>query len=582
MKNKIEKNKWVIAVAILLLIIVTIGGIYRHKYNQCSEVNYTNFLQMLDKNEIERVDLGNEATFTFYKKGDSTKYYTDNPRKQSFKEELLVKGVPVEEHVSSVSTLQYAMSSIMMLTVLFLVFRIVKKGGLSKSNQMALNSEVVTPDKLKVGFDSIAGNIEAKEQMRDLIDFIKTPDKYTKLGAKMPKGIILYGPPGTGKTLMAKAIAKEAGVPFFSVSGSDFVQLYAGVGASRVRELFKEAGKHEKAVIFIDEIDAIGKKRSQNVMQGNDEKDQTLNALLTAMSGFKENTGIVVIAATNRLDILDEALLRPGRFDRQIEIGYPDINAREAIIKLYLKDRPVADEVSSYELAKQTVYFTGAMLEHLVNEAAIEAANKGAQAIYNMHLESAFYTVIAGKEKKDRTHISIEDQKITAYHEAGHALITKLLAPENSISKVTIIPSTKGAGGFSVNIPKDRLYLSKQQLIARIKIALAGRVAEELIFGEEYITTGASNDIERATHDLKQLQLKYGMDAEIGMINLGVLTGQEQLVDSKWVEKSCIKMQELYEETKSLMIENQRILSLIADALLEQETLNEQQIASFF
>lgn len=582
MKNKIEKNKWVIAVAILLLIIVTIGGIYRHKYNQCSEVNYTNFLQMLDKNEIERVDLGNEATFTFYKKGDSTKYYTDNPRKQSFKEELLVKGVPVEEHVSSVSTLQYAMSSIMMLTVLFLVFRIVKKGGLSKSNQMALNSEVVTPDKLKVGFDSIAGNIEAKEQMRDLIDFIKTPDKYTKLGAKMPKGIILYGPPGTGKTLMAKAIAKEAGVPFFSVSGSDFVQLYAGVGASRVRELFKEAGKHEKAVIFIDEIDAIGKKRSQNVMQGNDEKDQTLNALLTAMSGFKENTGIVVIAATNRLDILDEALLRPGRFDRQIEIGYPDINAREAIIKLYLKDRPVADEVSSYELAKQTVYFTGAMLEHLVNEAAIEAANKGAQAIYNVHLESAFYTVIAGKEKKDRTHISIEDQKITAYHEAGHALITKLLAPENSISKVTIIPSTKGAGGFSVNIPKDRLYLSKQQLIARIKIALAGRVAEELIFGEEYITTGASNDIERATHDLKQLQLKYGMDAEIGMINLGVLTGQEQLVDSKWVEKSCIKMQELYEETKSLMIENQRILSLIADALLEQETLNEQQIASFF
>ena len=381
---------------------------------------------------------------------------------------------------------------------------------------------------------------------------------------------------------MAKAIAKEAGVPFFTVSGSDFVQLYVGVGASRVRELFKEARKHEKAVIFIDEIDAIGKKRSPSTLQSNDEKDQTLNALLTEMSGFKDEEGIVVIAATNRIDTLDEALLRPGRFDRHIEIGYPDINAREAIIKLYFKNRPIADEVSSSDLAKQTVFFTGAMLANLINEAAIEAANSGEACITSKHLETAFYTVIAGREKKDRSSISQLDREITAYHEAGHALITKLLAPENSVTKVTIIPSTKGAGGFSMNIPKDKFYLNKKELINRIKISLAGRGAEELIFGKDYITTGASNDIEKASSDLREFLLRYGMDEELGLINIATLTKQENFMDAKWLEKSQEYMRQFYEETKLVLKENENLLRDIAKALLDKETLNEKELASFF
>ena len=300
------------------------------------------------------------------------------------------------------------------------------------------------------------------------------------------------------------------------------------------------------------------------------------------MSGFKDEEGIVVIAATNRIDTLDEALLRPGRFDRHIEIGYPDINAREAIIKLYFKNRPIADEVSSSDLAKQTVFFTGAMLANLINEAAIEAANSGEACITNKHIETAFYTVIAGKEKKDRSNISQLDREITAYHEAGHALVTKLLAPENSVTKVTIIPSTKGAGGFSMNIPKDKFYLNKQELISRIKISLAGRGAEELIFGKDYITTGASNDIEKASGDLREFLLKYGMDEEMGLINMATLTGQDNFMDSKWLEKSQEYMKQFYEETQSILKENEDLLRAIAKALLEKETLNEKELASFF
>lgn len=580
--QKTKKRKFQLILAAAILLVLTSCGIYIQKKSQPVKVGYNQFLKELASGQVKKVTIGEGSMITYTLGDDQKKYETDNPRKEGFKEELLRHNVEVTESTSNVTTIQYILSTSLTVAMFFLIFRSVKKGGLGRNDQMALNNEMIRADQLKVGFNEIAGNCEAKEQVGDVISFIKTPEKYTKLGAKMPKGIILYGPPGTGKTLMAKAIAKEAGVPFFSVSGSDFVQLYVGVGASRVRELFKEARKHEKAVIFIDEIDAIGKKRSNGAMAGNDEKDQTLNALLTEMSGFKDEEGIVVIAATNRLDTLDDALLRPGRFDRHIEIGYPDLKAREEIIKLYFKGKPIADDVSSSELAKQTVYFTGAMLENLINEAAIEAANKQEQMISSKHLDTAFYTVIAGKEKKDRSHISERDRKITAYHEAGHALITKLLAPDNSITKVTIIPSTKGAGGFSMNIPKDKFYLSRDELIARIKISLAGRGAEELIFGKEQITTGASNDIEKATEDLRNLQLKYGMDDAFSMINLAVLTGKERYSDAKWIEKSSKMMQTFYEETKALLVANEEILHDLAGALLEKETLNEKEIASFF
>lgn len=580
MKKRLDKRKLIGIISVLVLFIVIATGLYIQKSSQLEVMSYTDFLNLLKNKEVSEVNINSSATMKFTLNNGQA-YTTDNPRKEGLKEELLLQGVKVNESTETVSVLQYVMSSLFMFGMLGFVFYNVKHGR-SKGNAMSLNNQMVEPKKLEVGFNHIAGNIEAKEQVGDIIDFIQTPEKYHKLGAKMPKGIILYGPPGTGKTLMAKAIAKEAGVPFFTVSGSDFVQLYVGVGASRVRELFKEARKHEKAVIFIDEIDAIGKKRSANAFQGNDEKDQTLNALLTEMSGFKDEEGIVVIAATNRIDTLDEALLRPGRFDRHIEIGYPDVNAREAIIKLYFKNRPIADEVSSRDLAKQTVFFTGAMLANLINEAAIEAANSGEACITNQHIETAFYTVIAGKEKKDRSNISQLDREITAYHEAGHALVTKLLAPENSVTKVTIIPSTKGAGGFSMNIPKDKFYLNKQELMSRIKISLAGRGAEELIFGKDYITTGASNDIEKASGDLREFLLKYGMDEEMGLINMTTLTGQDNFIDSKWLEKSQAYMKQFYEETKSILKENEDLLRAIAKALLEKETLNEKELASFF
>ena len=579
MKDALKKYHLVGIVAVILLFLITIG-VYIQRKSELSKVNYTEFLGLLKNKQVSQVSMDQGATIQFQLKDGKT-YTTDHPRKEGFKEELLLQEVKVVEKTDTVSVLQYIMGSLFMFGMLGVIFYYVKRNG-SKGHAMAANYQRIDAKDLKVDFNHMAGNIEAKEQVKDLIDFIQTPEKYQRLGAKMPKGMLLYGPPGTGKTLMAKAIAKEAGVPFFSVSGSDFVQLYVGVGASRVRELFKEARKHEKAVIFIDEIDAIGKKRSSNALQGNDEKDQTLNALLTEMSGFKEGEGILVIAATNRIDTLDEALLRPGRFDRHIEIGYPDVNAREAIIELYLKRCPISEEVNSKELAKQTVFFTGAMLANLINEAAIEAANSGEACITPKHFETAFYTVIAGKEKKDRSHICEIDREITAYHEAGHALVTKLLAPENSITKVTIIPSTKGAGGFSMNVPKDRFYLNKTELINRIKISLAGRGAEELIFGKDYITTGASNDIEKASRDLREFLLKYGMDEEMGLINMEVLTQKEGFADAKWLERSQAYMRRFYEETKILLKENEEILQNIAQSLLEKETLNEKELASFF
>ena len=313
-------------------------------------------------------------------------------------------------------------------------------------------------------------------------------------------------------------------MPFYAMSGSDFVQLYVGVGASRIRDLFRRAREKGKCVIFIDEIDALGKKRDKNIEGGgNDERDQTLNALLAEMSGFGANDGIVVIAATNRLDVLDEALLRPGRFDRHIEIGLPDIKGRYEILKLHSSNKPIADNIDLYEIAEQTVYFSGAKLENMMNETAIFAAKRDNGVIEKEDIDRAFYTVIAGAEKKDRSSISQGDIEITAYHEGGHALITKLIAPDNRVTKVTIIPSTKGAGGFSMNISPERMYYKKRDMENNIKIALAGRAAEEIVFGHENITTGAYNDLEKATEIILNMIKRFGMDSDIGLLNYDVL-----------------------------------------------------------
>ena len=576
-----SKNKYIKYGIIGALIIVIVFGLYMNKHSRQETIEYTKFLKMVETKQIAEVEISGGAKLKFKPVGDERTYLTDNPRTEGFKEKLLLKNIKVVEGSQNASFIQFLFSTILFAGLFIFVFKNAKKYG-GGGNMMSLGLAPIEADNLTQGFSNIAGNVEAKEQVQDVIDFMKSPEKYVKMGARMPKGIILYGPPGTGKTLMAKAIAKEANVAFFSVSGSDFVQLYVGVGASRVREIFAEARKHKKAVIFIDEIDAIGKKRSQHAANSNDEKDQTLNALLTEMSGFKEDEGIVVIAATNRLDMLDDALLRPGRFDRHIEVGYPDIHAREQIIKLHLSNKPVAEDVSVEDIAKQTVYFTGAMLENLLNEAAILAAKNNIPVITKRDVEASFYTVIAGKEKQDRSSISHLDRKITAFHEAGHALVTKLVAPDNSVTKVTIIPSTKGAGGFSMNIPKDKMYLTKSEILSQIKISLAGRAAEEVVFGTDFVTTGASNDIEKASEYIKNYITKYGMDEDFGLINLGVIAGHEKIEHEVLLGKCSEKIKGLYEETKKIILDNKTTLDNLAEALLEKETLDELEIASFF
>jgi cell division protease FtsH len=391
----------------------------------------------------------------------------------------------------------------------------------------------------------------------------------------MPKGLLFYGPPGTGKTLMAKAIAGEADVPFYAMSGSDFVQMYVGVGASRIRSLFNKAKKHDNAVIFIDEIDAIGKKRARNSSASNDERDQTLNALLTEMSGFHDNQGIVVIGATNRMDTLDEALLRPGRFDRQIEIGLPDVNSREKILALHTKGKPLSDDIDLSALAHSTVGFSGAMLENLINEAAISAANDHKSIINNSNIDRAFYTILAGAPKTDLSYISKGEREITAYHEAGHALATKLLLPENYISKVTIIPSVRGAGGFNLCIPKDTMYQSQRQILGSIKILLAGRAAEEIVYGSHEITTGASNDIQKASSLIVDYINKYGMDPEIGLFSTQLLY---EGIDNELIDKCRTIMNNLYDDTKELISKNMGFLENITAELLLRESLDGEDI----
>ncbi|ONI37782.1 cell division protein FtsH [Candidatus Epulonipiscium fishelsonii] len=567
-----SKKTWIYNLVLCIVGSMIVGLMLVNTHAEI-QVPYQEFNKLIEENKVTQVTLG-DGQYIEYLMNDNDEiiYKTENPRSEDLKENLLLNGIKVEESSANLK-FQFAQSLFGLLIfggVFFFVFKQISSG---QKDKLGFSVEAVSTENIKISFSNIAGNVEAKEQVQDIVDFIKEPEKYTKVGARMPKGLIFYGPPGTGKTMMAKALAKEANVPFFSVNGSDFMQMYVGVGASRIRDLFKEARKTEKAVIFIDEIDAIGKKRSQFAESGNNEKDQTLNALLTEMSGFNDEEGIVVIAATNRLELLDEALLRPGRFDRHIQIGYPDKKARKLIFNAYIKNKPVDANVDIDRLSEDTIYFTGAMIESLVNEAAIEAAKNLSSVLKVEHFEKAYYTVIAGAEKKDRSNITKEDKEITAYHEAGHTITTSLLAPKNKITKVTIIPSTKGMGGFSMNIPAERMYQSKKDILTQIKILLAGRIAEEIQFGNDHITNGASNDIERATTYIKDLVGKYGMEDSIGFLNLELLEEKGEITK---IAKKMI--QDLYEETKTLLLENKRCLDALANGLLTQETLNEEEI----
>jgi cell division protease FtsH len=578
-----KKKIRIILLTALLVVAIAISAYIHNEKNQNSiDYSYVQFLDLAEQGKVELVYLGQGPSISG-RLVDGTRFSTQNPRSEDFKEKMLMMGIKVEEGQQKSSIISaaggLAIFAILILAV-WLISRSMNKNQAAANKDLSgdlTSMECETVENVGLGFDDIAGNLEAKESVIDIVDFLSNPEKYVRMGARMPRGVIFYGSPGTGKTMLAKAVAGEAGVPFFAFSGSDFVQVYVGVGAARIRDVFRKAREKGKCVIFIDEIDALGKKRD-GLSGGNDERSQTLNALLTEMSGFNANDGIVVIAATNRLDVLDEALLRPGRFDRQVEICLPDVNERAEILKIHSRNKPLAEDVDLNRLAHQTVYFSGAELENLLNEGAIIAARRGSRIIEKQDIEQAFYTVVAGAEKKDRSAISKADREITAYHEAGHALVTKLIAPGNRVTKVTIIPSTKGAGGFSISLPPDRMYRSKKEMENNIKIALAGRIAEEIIFGNDNVTTGASNDIEKATRIIMALVKRFGMGQNTGLLNYDILLKNGQGSNQEILDECKYTMDLYYKEVKELIISNKYVLDKIARTLLEEESIDEDRL----
>lgn len=578
---QLSKRKKLLVIILLTIVIACLGTYYFLNNNkEYIDVSYTDFLNKVENNEVEKIFLSEEEQIQGLLKNGQY-FATDNPRTEGFKEKLLMADIIVEES-SGNTTINNIVTFVFVIGAFAgMVFFLNKNSAKSAEKEMTKMSSIDSKgnDSSRVTFGDVAGNQEAKESLRELVDFIKNPEKYERYGARMPRGVMLYGPPGTGKTLLAKALAGEANVPYFAVTGSDFIQVYAGLGASRIRDLFKKAREAGKCVIFIDEIDALGKKRRGALSSGgSDESDRTLNALLTEMSGFNGNEGIIVIAATNRIDTLDDALLRPGRFDRQIEVGLPDVNARYKILELHSKNKPVDNDVDLHQVAYQTVYFSGAKLESLMNESAMLAAKENNESITMKHIDKAFYTVIAGEEKKDRSTVSVDEKSITAYHEAGHALVTKLVSPLNRVTKITIIPSTKGAGGFSMNIPPDKMYRTKEEIENSIMTALGGRAAEEIIFGKDKITTGASNDLQKATDMALSMVSRFGMDDEAGLVSYEVLTGNNIGSNTAVVDRVKNLLKELYDEAKRILTDNRHLLVEITNKLLKEETLNENEL----
>ena len=500
----------------------------------------------------------------------------------------------VVEDVPAESWIMTLLPYLLIFGAFFILFMIMNNnaaansGGSKMMNFGKSRAKLSTEEDNKMSFANVAGLREEKEDLEELVDFLRDPKKYTNLGARIPKGVLLVGPPGTGKTLLAKAVAGEAAVPFFSISGSDFVEMFVGVGASRVRDLFEQAKKSAPCIVFIDEIDAVGRQRGAGLGGGHDEREQTLNQLLVEMDGFGANEGIIMIAATNRPDILDPALLRPGRFDRQIVVDRPDIKGRQEILKVHVKGKPISPEVELGVIARRTPGFTGADLSNLVNEAALMAARKNKNKIDMPEMEEAAERVIMGPERRSRV-ISDKEKRLTAYHEGGHTLVGMLLDNTDPVHKVTIIPRGR-AGGYTLSLPKeDRYYATHSEMLDELKVLLGGRVAEALVLKE--ISSGASNDLQRATSLARQMICEYGMSPELGPMTFGhrqdqVFLGRDIGRDKDYSEEVAAKIDkeirkfidEAYQKTESLLNENMDKLHLIADALIERETLEGEEI----
>ena len=587
--NKFFKN--VLFYLLIIMVIIWMFDLYGEKNSKPADISYTSFMQHVQQDEIKQVTIVDNVISGKLK--DGKEFSTVAPNDSKLVEKLEAKKVDIKAELPPQPPWWMSiLSSILpMLIIVGLWFMLMNQGGAGGGKVMNFGKSRARrydEEKLKITFKDVAGAEEAKQELEEVVEFLKHPQKYNDLGAKIPKGVLLYGPPGTGKTLLAKAVAGEAGVPFFSISGSDFVEMFVGVGASRVRDLFDQAKKSAPCIVFIDEIDAVGRQRGAGLGGGHDEREQTLNQLLVEMDGFSANEGIIMIAATNRPDILDPALLRPGRFDRQIVVDRPDIKGRTEILKVHVKGKPVGPDVNLDVIAQRTPGFTGADLSNLVNEAALLTARKDKKAINMPEMEEAAERVIMGPERKSRV-ISDKEKRLTAYHEGGHTIVGMLLEHTDPVHKVTIIPRGR-AGGYTLSLPKeDKYYATRSEMLDELKVLLGGRVAEALVLKE--ISSGASNDLQRATQLARQMICEYGMSENIGPVTFGhrqdqVFLGRDIARDKDYSEEVAAEidkevrsfMEDAYAATEKLLSDNIDKLHVIAKALMEKETLEEEEI----
>ena len=584
-------KKLVLYLLIIAIAVFAIDSLAGQNTNK-AEMSYTGFVQQVQQKKVESVTITNDhgikgklkngTDFVSYAPSDDTliKTLTDNG--------VEITAAPPEQPSWWVSLLGSAIPIIILVVVFFFIMQQTQGGGGRVMNFGKSRAKMMGDGNVKVKFSDVAGAEEAKQELTEVVEFLKDPGKFTSIGATIPKGVLLAGPPGTGKTLLAKAVAGEAGVPFFTISGSDFVEMFVGVGASRVRDLFGQAKKNAPCIIFIDEIDAVGRQRGAGLGGGHDEREQTLNQLLVEMDGFGANEGIITLAATNRPDILDPALLRPGRFDRQVIVGRPDLHGREAILKVHARNKPLADDVDLKTIAKKTPGFTGADLSNLLNEAALLAARLNKKVITMAELEEASEKVSMGPER--RSHIvSEKDRKLTAYHESGHAIVAHLLPHANPVHKVTIIPRGY-AGGYTMMLPKEEHdYKTKAQLLADIRVALGGRIAEALVLGD--ISTGASGDLQSVTNTARSMVTRWGMSDTLGpivfgeqqeQVFLGKNIGHERNYSEEVASKIDVEIHhivdEAYRDVEQLLTDNMDFLHNMAKALLEEETIDAKAV----
>jgi cell division protease FtsH len=598
-----DNNKIIRSIVLYLLIFIAIYAmvqLYSQSAEPITDIDYGQLIKYINANQVKSITLvGNDVKGVLKNGTEFKSRVPDVTNFMNFVNPYILQGkldFKSEPQVGPPWWVQMLPS--LFLIIIFIIFWYIfmqqaQGGGGSKVMSFGKSrARMVTDKDKRVTFNDVAGADEEKEELQEIVEFLKYPKKFLDLGARIPKGVLLVGPPGTGKTLLAKAVAGEAGVPFFSISGSDFVEMFVGVGAARVRDLFEQAKKNAPCIVFIDEIDAVGRQRGAGLGGGHDEREQTLNQLLVEMDGFSVNEGIIVIAATNRPDILDPALLRPGRFDRHITVGIPDIKGREEILKIHARNKPLAPDVSLQVLARRTPGFTGADLENLMNEAALLAARRGLKQITMAELEEAITRVIAGPEKRSRI-MSEKDKKLVAYHEAGHAVVAKLLPNTPPVHEVTIIPRGR-AGGYTMLLPEeDKYYMSKSEMMDEIVHLLGGRVAESLVLND--ISTGAQNDIERATSIARKMVTEYGMSDRLGPMTFGtkseeVFLGRDLGRTRNYSEEVAAEIdreikriiEEAYKRAESLLKGNIEKLHRVAKALIEREKLNGEEFEKVF